>query len=127
MSTDKEGDMTTYDQHAAPEQRAVEMKGLALARARRASGMAQEQALNLADIVLQALGSNFPVDRVGEVRIRFEKSHDFVDIPFPGPGSAVILDEDGNCVGIYRDPPGQAEECPPKVSVDPLQGGMSGG
>lgn len=109
------------------EPKKVPLKGLTLARAKRAAGGAQEQALNLAAIVLGELGSDFPVDKVGEVRIRFEPSDLDVPIEFPGPGTVVILDENGDCVGMYIEPPGQATECPPPVSIDPLSGGMSGG
>jgi hypothetical protein len=77
--------------------------------------------LTLAEIVLGALGSNMPIDSIGEVRIQFESTAVDTPIEFPGPGTVVILDKDGECVGMYVDPPGQAQECPPPKTPVPIQ------
>jgi len=80
----------------------VPIRGLALASARRATSSAQEAALTLAEIVLGQMNSTVPLDKVGEIRIKFDEPATDVPIEFPGPGEVVILDTQGECVAIYR-------------------------
>jgi hypothetical protein len=97
----------TIPTDAAP----VPIRGLALARARRATSTAQEAVLTLAEIVLGQMNSNVPLDKIGEIRIKFNQPATDSPIEFPGPGTVVILDPQGECVAIYRDPPGVSEPC----------------
>jgi hypothetical protein len=90
-------------QNAEQDKREVQLEGERLERVRRNVTLAQDQLMNLADVVLTEIRSGRVAEELAEIRVSINAEN-----AASGPRGylAYLYDAEGNCVGSYRDPPG---------------------
>jgi hypothetical protein len=81
----------------------VQLEGQQLEYARQARQAIAENVATLREIVFNAIGVAVPTDQKAKFAVRLSNDpEDCID----------LQDENGNCVGMYCDPPGICKPCP---------------
>ena len=82
----------------------VQLEGDQLEQARRARQAITENMMTLRGIVFTALGMDMSTDQAANFAVRASSNPD---------DCTDFLDDNGNCVAQYCDPPGVCQPCPP--------------
>jgi hypothetical protein len=89
----------SLERQMADQENVHKLSSSRLDRARRQSSQAEDALLALAELTLRELNSKYRAEDVVEIIVRPNNSKDI----FIGP--------DGECLGVYEDPPGICRNC----------------